>query len=108
MSRGEGTSTGRTLYEAAAQGGAAALGAPEAVLAPGAPADIISLDATNPALLERHGDRILDAWIFAARTSPVDCVWVGGRKRVEAGRHQSREPILARYQRSLGRLLSKM
>lgn len=105
MSRGEGASTGRTLYEAAAQGGAAALGAPAAVLAPGAPADIISLDAAHPALLERRGDRVLDAWIFAARTSPVDCVWVSGRKWIEAGRHPARERIVARYCRSLGRLL---
>jgi formiminoglutamate deiminase len=107
MSRGEGASTGRTLYEAATRGGAAALGAPAAVLAPGAPADIISLDAANPALLERRGDRVLDAWIFAARTSPVDCVWVGGRKWVEAGRHQARERIVARYWRSLARLLQE-
>jgi formiminoglutamate deiminase len=106
MSRGKGTSTGRTLYEAAVEGGAAALGAPVAVLAPGAPADIVSLDAANPALLERHGDRVLDAWIFAARNSPVDCVWVGGRKWVEAGRHSARERIVARYQRSLARLLA--
>jgi formimidoylglutamate deiminase len=106
MSRGEGASTGRTLYEAAAQGGAAALGAPAAVLAPGAPADIISLDAANPALLERRGDRVLDAWIFAARTSPVDCVWVGGRKWVEAGRHPARERIVARYRQSIARLLA--
>jgi formimidoylglutamate deiminase len=108
MSRGESASTGRTLYEAAAEGGAAALGAPPGVLAPGAPADIISLDAANPALLERRGDRILDAWIFAARTSPVDCVWVGGRRCVEAGRHSARERILARYQQSLARLLMAM
>jgi formiminoglutamate deiminase len=106
MSRGEGTSTGRSLYEAAAQGGSAALRASAAVLAPGAPADIISLDAAHPALLERRGDRVLDAWIFAARTSPVDCVWVGGRKWVEAGRHRAREPIIARYRRSIARLLA--
>ena len=106
MSRGEGASTGRTLYEAAARGGSAALGASAAVLAPGAPADIISLDAAHPALLERRGDRALDAWIFAARTSPVDCVWVGGRKWVEAGRHRAREPIVARYRRSIARLLA--
>jgi cytosine/adenosine deaminase-related metal-dependent hydrolase len=106
MSRGEGASTGRTLYEAAAQGGSAALGAPAAALAPGAPADILSLDAAHPALLERGGDRALDAWVFAARTSPVDCVWVGGRKWVEAGRHRAREPIVARYRRSIARLLA--
>jgi formiminoglutamate deiminase len=106
MSLGAGASTGRVLYEAAAHGGSAALGASAAVLAPGAPADLISLDATHAALVERHGDRLLDAWIFAARTSPVDCVWVGGRKWVEAGRHQTREPIVARYQRSIARLLA--
>jgi formiminoglutamate deiminase len=106
ISRGEGASTGRTLYEAAIRGGSAALGAAAAVLAPGAPADIISLDAAHPALLERRGDRFLDAWIFAARTSPVDCVWVGGRKWVEAGRHRAREAIVARYRRSIARLLA--
>jgi formiminoglutamate deiminase len=106
MSRGEGASTGRTLYEAAAQGGSAALGAAAAVLARGAPADIVSLDATHSALVERRGDRVLDAWIFAARTSPVDCIWVGGRKQVEGGRHREREPIVARYRRSITRLLA--
>jgi formiminoglutamate deiminase len=106
MTRGEGASTGRALYEAAALGGSAALGVSAAVLAPGGPADILSLDAAHPALLERHGDRVLDAWIFAARTSPVDCVWVGGRKWVEAGRHRSREPIVARYRQSIARLLA--
>jgi formimidoylglutamate deiminase len=106
MSRGDGASTGRALYEAAAHGGSAALGAPPAVLAPGSPADMLSLDAAHSALLERCGDRVLDAWIFAARTSPVDCLWVGGRKLVEAGRHRAREPIVARYRRSIARLLA--
>jgi formiminoglutamate deiminase len=106
MSRGEGASTGRTLYEVATQGGSAALGAPAAVLAPGAPADIVSLDASHPALVERRGDRALDAWIFAARTSPVDCVWVGGQKRIEAGRHRAREAVVARYRQSIARLLA--
>jgi formimidoylglutamate deiminase len=106
MCRGEGSSTGRVLYEAAAHGGSAALGSSAAVLAPGSPADIISLDAGNPALLERHGDRVLDAWIFAARTSPVDCVWVGGRKWVESGRHRARESIVARYRRCIAQLLA--
>ena len=96
------------FYDASAPGGADDLVALAAVLAPGALADIVSLDATNPTLLERHGDRILDAWIFAARTSPVDCVWVGGRKCVEAGWHPARDRIVARYQQSLARLLAAM
>jgi formiminoglutamate deiminase len=106
MSRGDGASTGRALYEAAAHGGSAALGTPAAVLAPGSAADLVSLDAANPALLDRRGDRILDAWVFAARANPVDCVWVGGRKWVEAGRHRAREPIVGRYRRSIARVLA--
>jgi formiminoglutamate deiminase len=105
MNRGEGASTGRTLYEAATRGGSAALGVSPAGLAQGAPADIISLDPDHPSLLERHSDRILDAWTFAARTSPVDCVWVGGRKWVEAGLHQARDRIVAHYRQSIARSL---
>jgi formiminoglutamate deiminase len=107
MSRAEGASTGRSLYEAAARGGSIALGAPGGGLAAGAPADILSLDRAHPALLGRHGDRILDGWVFAAHGSPVNCVWVGGRKVVENGRHQGREAIVARYRRSLARLLAE-
>jgi formimidoylglutamate deiminase len=105
MTRSEGASTGRSLYEAAAGGGSVALGAPRAALATGAPADIVSLDSRNPALVERHGDQLIDAWIFAARTNPVDCVWVGGQKWVEGGRHRARESIVARYRRSIAGLL---
>jgi cytosine/adenosine deaminase-related metal-dependent hydrolase len=106
LARGEGASTGRSLYEAAARGGAVALGVPPAVLAPGAPADLVSLDPNNPALLGRHGDGVLDSWIFAARTSPVACVWVAGQKRVEGGRHVARESVVARYRRCIARLLA--
>jgi formiminoglutamate deiminase len=111
MTRAEGASTGHSLYEAAVHGGSIALGAPAAVLAPGARADLVSLDPANPALLGSRGPKllgpqILDGWIFAARTSLVDSVWVGGRKWVEGGRHRAREAILARYRRSLAGLLA--
>jgi formiminoglutamate deiminase len=100
-----GASSGRTLYEAAGRGGALALGAALPVLAPGAPADIVSLDGENPALLVKHGDSILASWIFAARSSPVDCVWVGGRKKVEGGRHVGREHFVDNYKKCIARLL---
>jgi formiminoglutamate deiminase len=108
MSRGEGASTGRALYEAAVHGGSAALGVSAAGMALGSPADIVSLDPNNAALLERHGDQLLDAWIFAARTCPVDGVWVGGRKWVEAGRHCACEAVVAGYRRSMARLLAAL
>jgi formiminoglutamate deiminase len=105
MALTEGASTGRVLYDAAVHGGSVALGAPAGGLAPGAPADLVSLDPQIPALVERQGDGILDAWIFAARTSPVDCVWTGGRKRVRDGRHVARAAIVERYRRSAAHLL---
>jgi formiminoglutamate deiminase len=106
MAQTKGTSTGRTLLEAAARGGSIALGVPPAVLAPGAPADLIALDATNPALVDKQGDQILDAWIFAARTNPVDCVWVGGRKCVEGGRHHARVFHIARYRQHMAQFFA--
>jgi formimidoylglutamate deiminase len=104
MTGAAGQSTGRRLFEAAAHGGSIALGAPAAALAPGAAADIVSLDASSPALVGRHGDQVLDAWIFGARTNLVDCVWVAGRKRVERGRHRDWDAIVARYRRAVARL----
>ena len=39
-----------------------------------------------------EGDRILDAWIFAAKRTPsIDSVWVRGVKQVVDGRHRRRE-----------------
>ena len=46
-------------------GGAQALGAGPAGIAPGNAADLVSLDAGHPTLAGKHGDAILDAWIFA-------------------------------------------
>lgn len=96
--------TGARLFRAAVEGGAQALGAP-AGIAPGNPADIVSLDAANPALLARGGDALLDSWIFAARDG-VDCVWRNGVKLVEGGRHVRREAIARRYAATLARLLA--
>ncbi|HXW19159.1 MAG TPA: formimidoylglutamate deiminase [Roseiarcus sp.] len=88
-------STGRTLIDAALEGGGAALGARNA-LAIGAPADFLSLDLDHPASQGLDGDGALDAWLFVERDL-VDCVWVGGLKLVEGGRHFAREVIEARY-----------
>jgi formiminoglutamate deiminase len=106
MAQGEGSSTGRALYDAALAGGSRALGVGKFGIAPGAPADIISLDATHPALISRRGDAILDGMIFAARDRLVDCVWRGGRKLVEGGRHRHRDICLARFRAVMEKLLA--
>ncbi|HYC24988.1 MAG TPA: formimidoylglutamate deiminase [Roseiarcus sp.] len=92
-------STGRTLVEAALAGGGAALGAPGG-LAIGGPADFLSLNLDHPASQGLDGDGALDAWLFVER-GLVDCVWVGGLKLVEGGRHFAREVIEARYRATM-------
>ncbi|CCV06324.1 Formiminoglutamate deiminase [Mesorhizobium metallidurans STM 2683] len=91
-----GGSTGRALFDAALDGGSAALGAGPSRIASGAPADFVSLDASHPSLSGKTGDAILDAWIFANGTK-VDCVWVHGAKLVSGGRHARRDAIASRF-----------
>jgi formimidoylglutamate deiminase len=101
-----GESTGRRLFDAALAGGARALGMSAVGLAVGAAADIVSLDAEHPSLVERRDDAILDSWIFSGGARLVDCVWQQGSKVVAAGSHSSRAPIAARYAQVLKKLLS--
>jgi formiminoglutamate deiminase len=100
---GDGGSTGRALFDAAAAGGAQALGRASGRLAAGAAADIVSLDAASPLLASRDGDAILDTWIFGGVRDVVDAVWSGGRKVVAGGRHALREPVAARFADALRR-----
>ncbi|SDA67696.1 formimidoylglutamate deiminase [Mesorhizobium qingshengii] len=91
-----GGSTGRALFDAAVDGGSAALGAGASEISAGASADLVSLDANAPSLAGKTGDAILDAWIFA-NGSKADCVWVHGKKQVSGGRHAGREAIAERF-----------
>jgi formiminoglutamate deiminase len=100
-----GTSTGAALFTAALSGGAQALGAPSGI-ALGHSADIISLNAHHPGLIGRTGDALLDAWIFAAGRTAVDCVWRHGTRLVSQGRHHARDTILSRYRDTLTGLLA--
>ncbi|WGD31613.1 formimidoylglutamate deiminase [Ancylobacter sp. WKF20] len=96
LAMSEGRSTGASLFTGALQGGGQALGAPVG-LEVGAPADLVSLDARHPSLLDRTGDGILDSWIFGAAGQAVDCVWRRGLKLVEAGIHRDREAARRRF-----------
>ncbi|TIN32372.1 MAG: formimidoylglutamate deiminase, partial [Mesorhizobium sp.] len=93
-----GGSTGRALFDAALDGGSAALGASPSRIAAGAPADFISLDGKHPSLAGKTGDAVLDTWIFA-NGSKVDCVWVHGKKLVSSGRHARRDFIAERFRK---------
>ena len=106
LARADGQSTGRSLFEAALAGGAQALGSQIPGLKVGAFADVVSLSTEHPALAERHGDEILDSWIFAGGRGVVDCVWRAGVKVVINGRHRRRDELLARYRRTIKGLLA--
>ncbi len=102
---GEGRSTGADLYRAALAGGERALGA-KGGLRIGESADLVSLAIDHPALVGRRGDTLLDSVVFAAGRAAVDCVWRGGTKLVEGGRHVARDAVRARYRVVLERLLA--
>jgi formiminoglutamate deiminase len=108
LAAGAEASTGRTLFEAALGGGWQALHAEAAAsprgLTAGASLDLVTLNATHPALLERRGDEILDSWIFAGGRELIDCVWRAGERVVSGGRHRDREALIARYARALHKL----
>lgn len=102
----EGASVGAALFARGLSGGAQALGTPGGELRVGGVADIVALDAEHPALLERHGDDLLDAWVFAAGREAVASVWRDGDLVVSDGQHRSAGPIRDRYRATLRRLLS--
>ena len=107
-----GHSTGRSLFDAVLAGGTRALGGTMAedgspmALSAQAPFDLVSLDASHPALIERREDELLDSWIIAAGRTVIDCVWRAGEKVVSAGRHRQREAIIERYRRAMKALLA--
>jgi formimidoylglutamate deiminase len=101
-----GASTGRTLVEQAVAGGAQALGGGPHGLAVGAPADLVTLDTTNPLYAHLADDRMLDAWVFSAGNALVDCVWARGTKLVEGGRHRDRPALAERFRAAMARLLA--
>jgi len=75
--------TATAMYQNAVAGGAQALGT-RGGISVGAPANIVALAGDDP-------DLALTQWVFCARTSPIEDVWVRGRRRVTGGRHELAE-----------------
>jgi len=97
-------SVGGTLYRAALEGGAQALGRRVGRIAPGFRADLVVLDGDNPALGDVEGDTLLDRYIFGGVRSPVRDVMVGGRFVVAGGRCTGEPTAKVRYQEVVRRL----
>lgn len=100
------SSVGAYLYGEALRGGAAASGRPVAGLATGQRADLIVLDDAHPDLCGKHGDRLLDSFIFCNHAhAPLRDVMTGGRWVVQDGRHAREETSSAAYRDALRGLL---
>ncbi|WP_338054559.1 formimidoylglutamate deiminase [Salipiger pentaromativorans] len=87
-------STGTQLLRRALAGGAQALGAPDAAIAVGAPADLVALH--DPLGLGSDGAQMLDRWLFGPDVRVSD-TWARGAHLVREGRHVAREAVAARF-----------
>lgn len=102
------TSTGRELFESAAQGAAQAVARNSGVIAPGHLADLLALDNTGPDLDGKQGDDVLDSYIFAGDDRMVGDVWSAGRHVVTNGRHINRHTLTERYRKTMRALKERM
>jgi formimidoylglutamate deiminase len=84
-------SVGGAIFRAAVAGGAAALGQPAGVIAPGFRADLVVLERDRLTQPEAEGDDILDSAVFGGAALPVRDVMVAGLWRVRDGRHASED-----------------
>jgi len=97
-------STGRRLFDAINAGGSAASARNNGALAVGRLADMMTLDGDAVDLIGRHGDTILDCYMFAGDDRMVGDVWSAGRHMVKGGRHIKREAIVSAYARTMREL----
>jgi formimidoylglutamate deiminase len=99
-----GMSCGRSLYHNALMGGAAALGQKVGRIEPGYRADLVELDSEHPLLQGRETDSLLDSWLFAAGSSAVKSVWVGGTPLVRQGRHLNKPQLEPSFRQAMREL----
>lgn len=90
-------STGRNLIEAVCQGGALVSGRDSGAIATGRLADLMALDSEATTLCGRHGDTLIDSFVFAGDDRLVSDVWSAGRHLVTGGRHREHDAIEAAY-----------
>ncbi len=101
-------STGRLLWDSAAQGGAQAAGRASGraagAIAVGNWADLLALDTGDLRLEGMQGDSLLDAFLFAGRDGLVTDLWSAGRHIVQGGRHIAREATESRFRATMRKL----
>ena len=81
---------GQELFGRVLAGGARASGQSQFGLAPGAPADLVVLDADDPMLVGHDTATLLDALLFSGYRLPIERVMVQGEWRVSDREHVDR------------------
>jgi len=104
----EAGSVGAFLYDAAARGGAQALGRDAGMIAQGKLADLMAIDSTHLSLCALPDEHLLDGLCFAAPDTVVTDVWSAGRHAVRQGRHVARDEIAARYRGAVRTLMEAL
>jgi formimidoylglutamate deiminase len=97
-------STGRALFDGAAQGGAQAAGRDAGAIAVGKLADLVALNSSVPDMAGLADDTALDAYIFAAGDRLVTDLWSAGRHLVTNGRHFAQNDITTAYLKTITKL----
>ncbi|KPA92377.1 formimidoylglutamate deiminase [Pseudomonas fuscovaginae] len=97
---------GRTLFDAALEGGAQALGQAIGGLEVGKRADWLVLDGNDPYLATAEDDGILNRWLFAGGDRQVRDVMVNGQWAVRGGRHAAEEESARAFAQVLRELLN--
>ena len=97
---GEPSSAAR-LFQRTLQGGAAAAGFTRWGFEPGARADLLVIDADEPALRGVAADHLLDALVFAGAASPFSDVMVAGRFVLQGGRHTQERRLADSYRQAM-------
>lgn len=100
--------TGATLFDAAASGGARALGRNSGCIAVGKLADLTAIDSTDLRLCALREDQLLEGYNFGACDSVVSDVWCAGRHTVRQGRHVAQDAIERSYRNVISELLAEM
>src|SRR5262249_50381420 len=85
------------LLRWATAAGYGALGLRGGSLAPGEPADFLTVDLTDAAILGTDAGTLASQAVFAAGRAAIRDVAVAGRLVMEDGRHAQDEEIRARY-----------
>jgi formimidoylglutamate deiminase len=89
-------STAARLFNAACDGGRRAAGFGRWGLVPGARADLLVLDANDPALLGVPPGHALDALVFSSPGDAIADVYVAGQAVIQGRRHARQDPIARR------------